>query len=110
MSNNFLVTNIAISLLNNVENHIRQVIVRLSKIWHDTFIIAARHYLTILIRVLLDVLNFLFENVEAHIEEQAFDLIISALVKRIGFIQIEVNCMGRILPELVVLVQIRESL
>ena len=49
MSNDLLLANIAVRLFNDVENHVRQVVVRLSKFGHDAWIVAAGHDFAVLV-------------------------------------------------------------
>lgn len=55
-------------------------------------------------------LNFAFKHIEAHIEEKCFHKVVLPVVKRIRLLQILFHCEIRILPELMVLMQVRESL
>jgi hypothetical protein len=58
----------------------------------------------------LDVLYFLFENVETHVEEKTLDLVVRTVVQWIGPLQVHVDSVIGVLPELVILMQVWESL
>lgn len=86
MSDDFLLTDVTISLLDDIEDHVGQIVVRHSEFGHNALVVAAGHDLAVRVRMLLNVLNFLLENVEAHIKEQTFDLVILAIVKWIRLV------------------------
>lgn len=110
MAEYFLLTDVTISLFDDIQDHVWQIIVCLSELGHDALVVAAGHDFTIWIRMLFNVLNFLLKYVEAHIKEQALDLMILAIVKWIGLLQEKIYSVIRILSKLVILMQVWESL
>jgi len=111
VTDHFLLIDVAIGLFDNVQDHIREVVVRHSKIGQFVWVVAHVHNFAILVRELFDVLYFLLENVKAHVEEQTLDRVLLATDQWTLFLQqVLVDGVIRILPELVIIMQVWESL
>lgn len=111
VTDHFLLIDVTIGLFDNVQDHVREVVVRHSKIGQFAWVVAHVHDFAIMVRVFFDVLYFLLENVKAHVEEQTLDSVVLATGQWTLFLQqVLVDSMMCILPELVIIVQVRESL
>lgn len=91
MANDLLVADVPLRHFDDCENQIAEVEAIEFEVWLR--MVATAHYLSIMVSVSLDVLDFLFEEEESQIEEEAFDFMIDAVIQALLF-EVLLNSVG----------------
>lgn len=108
VTNRFLLPDVAVGLLYDIKDEVRQVEAGHREVGLQSWVVAATHDLSVLVDVVLDVLDLALEEEESQVQEEALDLMFPAVGQSL-LLHVLIDGVAGILAELVVRVRVWEG-